>query len=278
VFQSYALWPHKTVAQNIAFPLEMKHLPQLDIRRQVIDTMAKLGISALERRYPAQLSGGQRQRVALARALVGSPSLLIMDEPLSSLDVSLRRSIQRELLDLREQWRPTVLYVTHDQEEAMRLADRIIVLHEGIIQQQGTAAELYHSPQNTFVADFFGASSFLNGVVVESSANRCQVVVSGMEGVINARSADCLARGSRASILLRPNWFRLPLDLEQGATEDGFNAIVSHMEFLGQHTSYRFSWRGSELSVVESRSPRFNIGDAVHLTLDDAWSIPGVVK
>ena len=274
VFQSFALWPHKTVAQNIAFPLEMKHIPPLDIQQRVANAMEKLGISDLGRRYSAQLSGGQRQRVALARALIGSPSLLIMDEPLSSLDVSLRRSIQRELLDLREQWQPTVLYVTHDQEEAMRLADRIIVLHEGVIQQQGTAAELYHSPCNAFVADFFGASSFLEGVVVDSSDSCCQVVVPGMPGVIHARSSSCQAKGSRSSLLLRPSWFRLLRDSEPTAEGDGFIAVVSHTEFLGQHTSYRFSWRGREIGVIESKAPRFRIGEAVRLTLEDAWSIP----
>lgn len=276
VFQAYALWPHKTVAQNIAFPLEMRHLAQLDIRRQVADVMEKLGISALERRYPAQLSGGQRQRVALARALIGSPGLLIMDEPLSSLDVSLRRSIQRELLDLRAQWQPTVLYVTHDQEEAMRLADRIIVLHAGRIQQQGTAAELYHSPRNAFVAQFFGAASFFDGVVVDASAGCCQVAIPGMATTINTRSSNRLATGSSASVLLRPNWLRLLSGSEQTTAAGGFSAVVSHLEFLGQHTSYRFSWRDSEFSVIESRAPRFRVGEAVQLTVEDAWSIPCV--
>lgn len=278
VFQSYALWPHKTIAENIAFPLEMKRLPRSAIRRQVDDVMTRLGINELERRYPAQLSGGQRQRAALARALIGSPGLLIMDEPLSSLDVSLRRSIQRELLDLRAQWQPTVLYVTHDQEEAMRLADRIIVLHAGRIEQQGTAAELYHSPRNAFVAAFFGSASFLDGVVVDTAADRCLVAVPGLPTVINARSAGCPARGSGASVLLRPNWFRLPADAKPPTDGNGFNAVVSHMEFLGQHTAYRFNWRGAEISVVETRAPRFSIGDTVQLSVEDAWSIPSTAN
>lgn len=155
VFQSYALYPHMTVRENMGFALKLRHVPDID--KQVNDAAAMLGLSQLLDRYPRELSGGQRQRVAMGRAIVRRPKVFLFDEPLSNLDASLRTSVRVELKRLHEQLRTTTVYVTHDQTEALTLADRIVVLNGGVVQQVGTPDELYQTPVNRFVAGFIGS-------------------------------------------------------------------------------------------------------------------------
>jgi multiple sugar transport system ATP-binding protein len=157
VFQSYALYPHKTVFENIAFGLRMRRVPEADLRRRVRDAAAKLEITHLLERRPGQLSGGQRQRVALGRAMVREPAVFLMDEPLSNLDASLRISMRAQIRHLHAQMRSTFVYVTHDQAEALTLADRIVVMRDGTIQQIGTPDDIYEQPANIFVASFLGS-------------------------------------------------------------------------------------------------------------------------
>lgn len=156
VFQSYALWPHMTVERNIAFGLRLRRMPREDIARQVGTVMDKLGIAKYARRYPSQLSGGQQQRVALARMLAVNPSVLLLDEPLSNLDASLRLEMRAELRRIHQEFGTTIVFVTHDQWEAMTLATTIAVMHEGQLQQTGTPDDIYARPVNTFVAQFIG--------------------------------------------------------------------------------------------------------------------------
>ncbi len=163
VFQSYAVWPHMTVYENTAYPLEIRKLPKEEIRSRVGKTLELMHLSQYADRLPDQLSGGQQQRVALARALVGEPKLLLLDEPLSNLDAKLRESMRFEIKRIQNELHITVLYVTHDQTEAMSMSDRIIVINKGVVQQTGTPEEIYRNPVNPFVADFLGKVDFFHG-------------------------------------------------------------------------------------------------------------------
>lgn len=165
VFQSYALFPHLTVAQNVAFGLEMKKMSRPEIDRRVKEALDLIQLPQLAGRYPRQLSGGQQQRVALARALVNEPEVLLLDEPLGALDLKLRKAMQLELKQIQARVGITFIYVTHDQEEAMTMSDRIAVMNEGFVQQVGTPRQIYEHPVNRFVADFIGESNFLPAVV-----------------------------------------------------------------------------------------------------------------
>jgi multiple sugar transport system ATP-binding protein len=171
VFQSYALYPHKTVYENIAFGLRMRGVPAAELDRRVHDAASKLEIASLLGRRPSQLSGGQRQRVALGRAMVRQPAVFLMDEPLSNLDAALRTSMRAEIKHLHQQMRTTFVYVTHDQAEALTLADRIVVMKEGLIQQVGTPDQVYDRPVNTFVASFLGNPpiNYLDGEIDDGS-------------------------------------------------------------------------------------------------------------
>ena len=171
VFQDYALFPHMTVFDNVAFALKMRRVDGGSIRRQVLETLSVVHLDGLENRYPSQLSGGQQQRVSLARALVYRPRLLLMDEPLGALDKKLREAMQIELKHIQQQVGITVLSVTHDQEEALTLSDRIAVLNRGRLEQVGAAGELYESPNSRFVADFIGETNFLDITVTALEEN-----------------------------------------------------------------------------------------------------------
>jgi multiple sugar transport system ATP-binding protein len=175
VFQSYALYPHKTVFENIAFGLRMRKVPEAELRRRVLDAAEKLEISHLLERRPSQLSGGQRQRVALGRAMVRQPSVFLMDEPLSNLDASLRISMRAQIRHLHASMRSTFVYVTHDQAEALTLADRIVVMRDGAIQQIGTPDDIYERPANVFVASFLGspAINLLEGRLGSDGGRLC---------------------------------------------------------------------------------------------------------
>lgn len=165
VFQSYALFPHLTVAQNVAFGLEMKKVARPEIDRRVRESLELIQLPQLANRYPRQLSGGQQQRVALARALVNEPEVLLLDEPLGALDLKLRKAMQLELKQIQARVGITFIYVTHDQEEALTMSDRIAVMNEGVVQQVGTPRQIYEHPLNRFVADFIGESNFVPAVV-----------------------------------------------------------------------------------------------------------------
>jgi ABC-type Fe3+/spermidine/putrescine transport system ATPase subunit len=169
VFQDYALWPHMTVEQNIAFGLRLLHHPRAQITTRVAQMLELVGLAGLERRYPYQLSGGQQQRVAMARALSVQPKLLLLDEPLASLDTGLREAMREELVDIVRKAQMTVINVTHDQNEAMVMSDRVLLLRDGRVQQFGTPADLYRAPANAFVARFMGAANLIRGQIAARS-------------------------------------------------------------------------------------------------------------
>jgi putative spermidine/putrescine transport system ATP-binding protein len=208
VFQNYALFPHMTAGQNVAFPLEMRRVPRDEVRRRTESALERMHLGGLRDRYPRQLSGGQQQRVAVARALVYEPRLLLMDEPLGALDKKLRESLQLELMHLSRELAVTVLYVTHDQDEALVMSDRIAVYRDGRIQQLGTGEELYERPVSRFVAEFVGESNLFAGSIAPDGP-----VVEHEGGPVRVTEAELRRSGLRAGeaalVLVRPERVQL---------------------------------------------------------------------
>jgi len=228
VFQSYALFPHLSVADNVGYGLDVARVPRAERDGRVREALALVGLQAMERRKPRQLSGGQQQRVALARALVNRPRLLLLDEPLSALDRSLRQAMQIELKNLQHQVGITFLVVTHDQEEALVMSDRIAVMNAGRIQQIGAPGEVYDRPANRFVASFIGNSNLFSGTVEAETDGT--VVVATDSGLRLRARATSFRRGERVEAMLRPE----QLDI---ATPDpalpGLEATVENVVFVG---------------------------------------------
>src|SRR5512141_1388139 len=209
VFQSYALFQHMTVYQNVAFGLEMEGAEKSEIEKRVKRALEMVQLTGMERRKPSQLSGGQQQRVALARALVKVPDVLLLDEPLGALDLKLRKEMQLELKALQQQVGITFIYVTHDQEEALTMSDRIAVMSKGKVLQMGSPVEIYERPTSRFVADFIGESNFLTGNLEEVDGERATVQLDKIDlPVIGMRVGD-LAAGRRVAVSVRPEKMRL---------------------------------------------------------------------
>ena len=202
VFQSYALFPHMTVEQNVAFGLEMRKVPKKETRQRVGEAIERVRLGGMEQRKPRQLSGGQQQRVALARALVNRPKVLLLDEPLGALDLKLRQAMQLELKEIQEDVGITFVYVTHDQQEALTMSDRIAVMNDGNVLQVGSAEEIYENPVNRFVAGFIGETNFLDGVVVRIGEVR---ISDGT--VVTARTHS--PAGMEVTLTLRPEKLQL---------------------------------------------------------------------
>ncbi len=262
VFQNYALFPHLTVEQNVAFGLEMQKLPRAQIRERVGKALELVRLSGLERRLPSQLSGGQQQRVALARALVTEPSVLLLDEPLGALDLKLRQEMQLELKRLQRDLKITFVYVTHDQEEALKISDRLAVMHAGRIVQVGTPQEIYECPATRFVADFIGESNFLEGQVVHTAGQRAVVQIGPLQ--TNVFSDPPLQLNQRVTLALRPERIRFCLP-GNGA----WTGVVEELLYLGKETRCRV--RVSPQIVLTVSSPAANgiaVGERVGLTWD----------
>jgi ABC-type Fe3+/spermidine/putrescine transport system ATPase subunit len=201
VFQNYALWPHMTVRGNVTYGLRLRKLAADDIERRLAAGLAKVNLTGLEDRYPGQLSGGQQQRVALARALVLNPDILLLDEPLSNLDAKIRVQVRGEIRTLQKDLGITTLYVTHDQEEALSLSDRVAVMRDGRVQQVAAPKTLYERPVNRFVADFVGTNNFVAGVCKERVGG--DMLVETALGPLRARATE-LAPGERCVLAIRP--------------------------------------------------------------------------
>ena len=204
VFQNYALFPHMTVAENLAFPLEVRRLSKADIEAKVTRALEMVRLPQFGARRPAQLSGGQQQRVAVARALVFEPDLVLMDEPLGALDKNLREEMQYEIKHIHENLGVTVVYVTHDQSEALTMSNRIAVFDDGVIQQLAPPAALYEEPVNAFVAAFIGENNRLYGTVKEVNGETCAVEIDGGGGIVRALKVNIEGAGTRTTLSLRP--------------------------------------------------------------------------
>ena len=239
IFQNYALFPHMTAAQNIAFPLEMRHVPRSEIKRRVDDALALVRLGGFGTRYPRQLSGGQQQRIAFARAVVFGPRLLLMDEPLGALDKKLREALQLEVMHMSRQLGATVIYVTHDQEEALTMSDRIAIFSAGKIAQLGTGEDLYDRPASLFVADFIGDSNILRGQFTTDGGGGWLVRGESRWRVSpTAAQRAGLDDGAAGALVVRPERIRLT---DRDGVAPGVNAVdatVTEVLFLGSIRRY----------------------------------------
>ena len=246
VFQRYPLFPHLSGGENGAFPLRIRRLPQAEIAERVKAALKLVRLEGFEDRMPAMMSGGQQQRVALARALVYEPPVLLMDEPLSALDKKLREEIQFEIRRIHQETGVTILYVTHDQEEALRLSDRIAVFSQGEIDQVGTGPELYAKPATRFVAGFIGDSNFLDAEILSMNGDRTRLRLPGGEIVDGVPLHGARSTEGKAALLLRPE----RLSLSRAARDAGLAVTVDDITFLGNTVEVRtLTATGDTLSV-----------------------------
>jgi spermidine/putrescine ABC transporter ATP-binding subunit len=266
VFQDYALFPHLTVGQNVAFGLRQRGVDGRTAERRVQDLLGLVRLPGVEHRFPAELSGGQQQRVAVARAVAYAPRVLLMDEPLGALDLKLRETMQMELHRIQRELRITTVYVTHDQEEALSLSDRIGVMSDGRLVQIGTPEELYAAPATPFVAHFIGKISFVEGRV-RGDEGRFSVVELDGDGVVRAAAAARPAAGSRVRIALRPEC--LSVGRTAGAEHDNHvTGTVERRKFLGNLAHYFVRTGAGRLIMVEgpARGDQAKVGDRVSVT------------
>jgi len=237
VFQSYALFPHMTVRDNLAFPLKARGVRAARAEAMVATALERVRMVGFEDRFPAQLSGGQQQRIALARAIVFDPPLILMDESLSALDRKLRQDMQVEIKDLHKALGKTIIYVTHDQQEALAMSDRIVLLREGRIAQIGTPMEIYERPCSTYVAKFIGEANLLEGRIQGKTDDCYQVATAA--GTINACSETSWQVGDAVQIMLRPEALQVQAGGTDGAQIGGLRGQVNQVSFLGDALVYR---------------------------------------
>lgn len=249
VFQSYALFQHMTVYQNVAFGLEMEGADKVEIEKRVRRALEMVQLTGMERRRPKQLSGGQQQRVAVARALVKVPDVLLLDEPLGALDLKLRKEMQLELKALQQQLGITFIYVTHDQEEAMTMSDRIAVMSKGKVQQLGTPVEIYERPANRFVADFIGESNFLEGKIKKLSGSEACVFVPELNAEVNGIPvSEGLVNGDEVTVSIRPEKVHIT---DKGMNQNSFKGKVTNTVYIGTDTHVYVDLKGKTLKVFE---------------------------
>ncbi len=273
VFQSYALFPHMTVAENLAFPLTVRGMNKTDVSERVKRALSMVQLDTFRNRYPGQLSGGQQQRVALARALVFEPQLVLMDEPLGALDKQLREHMQMEIKHLHQRLGVTVVYVTHDQGEALTMSDRVAVFHQGEIQQIAPPRELYEEPKNTFVANFIGENNRLNGRLVSSDGDRCVVELTRGEKV-NALAVNVGQPGEPVTLSVRPE--RVLINSASDVCSNRFSGRVAEFIYLGDHVRVRLEVCGKADFYVKQPiadlDPALAVGDVVPL----GWQVEHV--
>jgi spermidine/putrescine transport system ATP-binding protein len=254
VFQSYALFPHMTVAQNVGFGLRMAGVLAADIEQRTREALALVSLADFGSRRPDQLSGGQQQRVALARALVNRPSVLLLDEPLGALDLKLRKQMQSELTRIQREVGITFIYVTHDQDEAMTMSDRIAVMNRGRVAQVGTPQEIYERPSSLFVADFIGASNVFSGRVVGPVGPWSLVRLdTGQDVRVPASTAP--EHGLRAWVVVRPDHMSLAVTPPALPDLNAIEGAIKKVSFLGTHLQYAIATpQGTQITVVDSLS------------------------
>ena len=253
VFQKYALFPHLNVFENVAFGLRLKKMDEETIRRKVRDMLEVVGLKGFERRSIGQMSGGQQQRVAIARSLVNEPEILLLDEPLGALDLKLRKEMQLELKRLQREMNITFIYVTHDQEEALTMSDRIVVMNHGVIQQVGSPTDIYNEPENAFVADFIGESNIIDGVMLEDrKVEFCD------------REFECVDSGfghnTPVDVVIRPEDLRLVY-----AGDGLLQGVVESIVFKGVH--YEMMVRTEHFTFTVHSTMAESVGKTVGLTV-----------
>ena len=272
VFQSYALFQHMTVFQNVAFGLEMEGRPQDEIKKRVGRALEMVQLTGMDRRHPKQLSGGQQQRVALARSLVKTPAVLLLDEPLGALDLKLRKEMQLELKALQKQLGITFVYVTHDQEEALTMSDRIAVMSFGKVMQMGPSVEIYERPTSRFVAGFIGEANFLEGRVKSARGDEAVVTIPAWEEELTGTITAKISAGDDAVVSIRPEKIRLSEKPDDGG--NCLEGVVVTSTYIGSDTHIYLDVRGQRIKVWEQNristlDPRayYRNGQKVWLTL-----------
>jgi iron(III) transport system ATP-binding protein len=256
VFQSFALWPHMTVRQHVEFPMKssrQKHLSSQEKRRAVERAIESMGLSAYADRLPGELSGGQRQRVALARAIVGKPSILLMDEPLSALDAELKVSMRREIQDIHRMTGATIIYVTHDQSEALAMADRILIMNQGEIEQLGTPQEVYMHPKTEFAAGFVSKCNMIRGIWEKND-----FYVEGEELVYEGEDVAEVFR-DRGIYPVRPEQFRI------SKGQAGLKAKIKNRQYNGREMEYALDCQGGLVRAAAGCQEIYEIGEEVRL-------------
>lgn len=252
VFQDYALFPHRTVRENIGFGLRLRKLSRADIAAKIDELIVLLQLHGLEDRYPSELSGGQRQRVAIARALAVDPQVLLLDEPLSALDKKLREEMQVELRQLQQRVGITTMFVTHDQEEALALADKIVVMDRGQIRQEGPPAEVYVRPRNRFVANFIGKSNIFEGSVIGRDGDATACMIADRHRVKLQKSDSVHTPGSKIEFLVRPERIRLRSAAAAPAGEGEISGSVRHVVYLGAHQNVHIALDTGQIIEAEA--------------------------
>ena len=253
VFQKYSLFPHLNVFDNVAFGLKLKKLPKDEIKRKVSKMLAVVDLKGYEKRPVQKLSGGQQQRVAIARALVCDPDIILLDEPLGALDLKLRKDMQIELKDIQKSTQKTFIYVTHDQEEALTMSDRVVVMNNGVIEQIGTPEDIYNEPVNAFVADFIGEANILNGTMIDD----CRIRILGTE-------LECVDKGfgrnTPVDVVIRPE------DIMITSPEEGqLVGVVEKLTFKGVH--YEMSIRCGKCEILVHSTSSAAIGSTVGMSV-----------
>ena len=277
VFQNYALFPHMTVAENLAYPLTVRKLSKAEIKKRVAEYLNLVELSDFGDRRPGQLSGGQKQRVALARAMIFEPTLILMDEPLGALDKNLREQMQFEITRLHKQLGFTVIYVTHDQTEALSMSDRIAVFNDGVVQQCAPPAELYERPINAFVADFIGENNFVSGTVVNILSDTAQVKTDA--GTIMTKIADGLTTGGACKVSIRPE--KLFIHPTTHAHDNALTVMFNTRIYVGDFIRYYFKLPdGTDIIVKvlnDLSAPEFDDGATAQLLslANDCIAFPG---
>ena len=272
VFQNYALFQHMTVYQNVAFGLEMEGAKKDEIEKRVKRSLEMVQLGGMGKRRPKQLSGGQQQRVALARALVKTPDVLLLDEPLGALDMKLRKEMQLELKALQQQLGITFIYVTHDQEEALTMSDRIAVMSLGKVMQMGTPVEIYERPQNRFVADFIGESNFFEGQIKSLSSEGASVYIPTLNcEILGMPVGNGLVSGEQVVVSVRPEKIRIT---DQARAQNTLAGHISHTVYIGSNTHVVVDAGGAHVKVWEQNrisrlDPKsfYTIGQEVNLVL-----------
>ena len=273
VFQNYALFPHMTIAENIAFPLKMRKLDRATAMKRALEALELVHLPHVAQRFPKELSGGQQQRIALARCLVYKPSIVLMDEPLGALDKQLREHMQMEIKHLHQRLGVTVVYVTHDQGEALTMSDRVAVFHQGEIQQIAPPRTLYEEPKNTFVANFIGENNRLNGRLLSQSGERC-VVELGRGEKVEALAVNVGQTGEPVTLSIRPE--RVSLNGSSDQCVNRFSGRVAEFIYLGDHVRVRLEVCGKTDFFVKQPiaelDPALAVGDVVPL----GWQVEHV--
>ncbi len=275
VFQSYAVWPHMTVFDNIAYPLKLRRTDSRSVATRVRDTIDLVNLTGLEKRYPHEMSGGQQQRVSIARAIVGEPSILLLDEPLSSLDAKLREKMCREINSIWRRTGITVVYVTHDQKEAMALSDTIVLMERGVVVQRGSPSEIYERPGSLFSADFIGKANLIRGTALLDERSG---ILTEAGGLLPAKSIEGATSGKVETFLLRPEQVRL-IPAEGAGHERtpgirGLPGTITYGSYYGSFMEYGVDIGcKTEIRAETGTHLRLKIGEPVQVAVGNAVAI-----